>query len=290
MDRTRISIAKPDIIACIDKQAQSVFKKSELTKILSRHRANWRLAEATTGKDFVAFLCDKAYLQEIQLPFPSREEIRYIWRQAADYEVALSLREHSYLSHFTAVYLHGLTEAIPKTIYVNFEQKKKPTGKSGLTQDGIDAAFGRAHRLSKSTAEYNGKTICILNGKNTGEAGVEIAQGPSGETIRTTCVERTLIDIAVRPAYAGGVNEILQAYIGAKDKVSVNYLCAILKTANYIYPYHQAIGFLMERAGYDDADLRLLEKIDMKYDFYLAYQMRDKEYSKRWRLYYPKGL
>ena len=40
--------------------------------------------------------------------------------------------------------------------------------------------------------------------------------------VRVTDLERTLIDIAVRPEYAGGVYEVLNVYRLAKGKVSAN--------------------------------------------------------------------
>lgn len=58
-----------------------------------------------------------------------------------------------------------------------------------------------------------------------------------------TKLERTLIDIAVRPNYAGGVHHVLEAYAAAKSRVSVNVLLATLQKMEYVYPYHQVIGF-----------------------------------------------
>jgi predicted transcriptional regulator of viral defense system len=114
---------------------------------------------------------------------------------------------------------------------------------------------------------------------------------PEGGRIRVTDVERTLIDVTVRPVYAGGPFEVLKAYKVARPKVSVNKLAATLKKLDYIYPYHQAIGFYLERAGvYTESSIALLRKFDFKYDFYLTHQIKEKAYSERWRLYFPKGL
>jgi hypothetical protein len=114
--------------------------------------------------------------------------------------------------------------------------------------------------------------------------------GEQSATVRLTIIERTLLDVTVRPAYAGGVSEVLKAYELAKERASVNRLAATLEKLGYVYPYHQAIGFYLERAGYKGASLDLLKRFPMNFDFYLTHQIGQKEYVKRWRLYVPKGL
>lgn len=130
----------------------------------------------------------------------------------------------------------------------------------------------------------------VVNGKRTDGLGVEDVVGFDGEVLRATNIERTLIDIVVRPAYAGGISHALDAYIGARDTVSVNRLNALLTKLDYIYPYHQSIGFLMEKAGYKESQLELMRKKGLKYDFYLAHAMKDTDFNKDWRLHIPRGF
>ena len=115
---------------------------------------------------------------------------------------------------------------------------------------------------------------------------------PSNIEVPVTNLERTLIDITVRPAYAGGVTSVIQAYRYAQSNVSIFELSKTLRSINYIYPYHQCVGFYMDIAGnyYDDDIKEFLNFKPFEYDFYLDYAIENPVYSQKWRLYYPENL
>lgn len=213
-----------------------------------------------------------------------------MWGDASVFELALSLKNHSYFTHHTAAYLYGLTKENQKAIYLNYEQSKR-SSTSVLTQEAIDLAFRNPVRVSKNTANFKDMTIYLLNGMYTGRLGVTELIGDRGEKLQLTDIERTLIDAAVRPVYSGGVSEVVSIYRTAHDRVSVKRLFDIFKKLDYIYPYHQIIGFYLERAGvYEDKDINLFYSIDMPFNFYLTHKMGETSYSKKWRLYYPEEL
>jgi predicted transcriptional regulator of viral defense system len=217
-------------------------------------------------------------------------EKRFVWGRPSPYSVALSLRNRSYLTHLSAMFLHELTDLTPKIIYVNFEQSPKPQG-GNLTQEGIDRAFANRPRQSNLIFKYEKIQMVVINGKFTGRLGVVTLPGAGGELLNTTSLERTLIDIVVRPVYAGDASRILEAFEKAKDKVSINTLMSTLKKLDYVYPYHQAIGFLMERAGYPESKWSKLLRLGTSFDFYLGYQLsKKKKYDSKWRLFYPSGF
>lgn len=289
---SRLTIAKKDILALFEGSAQKVYSEAELARVLNEHRAFWRLTERTTVGPFIHFLeqQDKLKAHTFHSAKYGRKVTRYSWGDASIYELAQSTYPRGYLSHATAVALHGLTDLIPKTLYLNVEQSPKPPPRGPLSQRGIDQAFARRQRQSNMTYEYDGWSVTILNGKHTGGLGVEDIIGPDQERLRSTNLERTLIDIVVRPTYSGGIFQVLEAYRRAKERVSTNRLVATLKKLDYKYPYHQAIGFLMDLAGYEEKRYALLRRISLNHDFYLTHGMEKPKYSAKWRLFYPNGL
>ena len=294
MALSRIQIAKADIFDCLGNQPSPVFKLSDLKALLSEYRHGWRLAQRTTTQEFIEFLEQQDKLEELNFPFPHRAEVRYVWGQVPLMEILLTLRPNCYYSHYTAMRMHGLTEQIPKTIYLNHEQHLKSQSTGGLAQTRIDAAFKRKARESNNAIDFENAKIYLINGKNTGQLGVTTEfvtyESDSPVKARVTNLERTLIDIAVRPAYAGGVFEVLKAFELANEQVSVNALAAMLQKIAHTYPYHQAIGYYLERAGYRSTQLDLMRRFPQHYDFYLANNMGDTDYVKEWRLYVPKGF
>jgi predicted transcriptional regulator of viral defense system len=288
---TRFQIALPDIRTFFEEKNQSVYREQDIAGILLQERNGWRLAYSMTTNKFIQELVRRSRLKELVLRSPEYQEItRYIWDSASPYQVALSLKRGAYLSHGTAVFLHGLNNQLPQTIYINNEQSPKPAPKSPLTQEAMNRAFANKQRASRYIFSYDNHRIVILSGKHTGHLEVGELAGPSGEKLEVTKLERTLIDITVRPNYAGGVYQVLASYEGAKDRVSVNTLMAVLKKLDYKYPYHQAIGFYMTRAGYDPKRIARLKELGHDFDFYLDYGILDPAYDKEWRLFYPKGL
>lgn len=291
MAQTRLKIAQRDIIEFFDKRRQAVYKRPEIEQVLSENREFWRLTQSTTVKKFIDFLKAINVLQEHKIQFPRRKEVRYVWGAASDYEVIQTLRPNSYYSHFTALSLHHLTLQIPKTVYLNYEQPKKKQPKGELAQERIDMAFRNACRVSRTIGEFRESRVCLLNGKHTGQLGVTDLADDTGKTIRVTDLERTLIDCVVRPVYAGGVHSVLEAFRRAAREVSINKLVAMLQALDYAYPYHQSIGFYVERSGaFRESQLAIVDRFPKDFDFYLAHQMKDIAYSERWRIYYPSGL
>ena len=290
---TWIHDGNESLVRFFDSQPARVFTPKELTSLFHENATARDLRLGTTAKNFIEFMLQESHLRELRLTPINHSGIapvkRYVWREPPPYEVALSLRQQSYLTHGTAMFLHALGDEAPRTIYVNKEQSPKPRPEGRLTQDGVNRAFAHKQRETTLVYQFEQWRVAMLSGKNTNRLQV----GPveyADRGLDATGIERTLIDITVRPTYAGGVYQVLQAYRAAKDQISVSVLLATLKSLDYVYPYHQAIGFYMERAGYTARQYNRLKRLDLDLDFHLAHNIKAKSFDPAWRLFFPKGF
>lgn len=202
-------------------------------------------------------------------------------------DFAVSIRKDAYLSHASAVHMLGLTQQQPRTIYVNKEQSPKPISQGPLSQEAINRAFAHTQRRSKYVFRTGDTQIVLLSGKDTGNTGVV-------EDVTTklmvTNLERTLIDITVRPRYAGGVFQVAEAFRAASHDVDVTEMARLLTVLDYKYPYHQALGFYLTRAGLSMENLAPLSSLKKEFDFYLDYGMANPDYDRSWRIFFPLGV
>ncbi|AYB31938.1 type IV toxin-antitoxin system AbiEi family antitoxin domain-containing protein [Chryseolinea soli] len=286
-NKSRFIIAESSIKSFFKNDSTKVYSLAQLDQVLEDNRANWNLPASMNVEKFTEKLTNSEILFKnvFYLEGLKANKERFLSQEASVFQVAVSLINKSYLSHYSAVFLNGLTNQVPKTIYISFEQSKKQNINRTLEQSAINSAFAKPQRKSANTTTFQEYTFLVHNGMYSNRSGVFTLND-----LPVTNIERTLIDIAVRPDYAGGVDSVLEAYRRALDKISINKLVAILDRFNFIYPYHQPIGFYLEKAGLDAGKLRVLREKEMRYDFYLTYDMIEKDYDKGWRLYYPKGM
>jgi predicted transcriptional regulator of viral defense system len=281
------------IIDSFDKSTTSVYQRRELAQVIKTQRQKWKLPENMYFTKLLGLLMAEGYLNKIELHSESyKGKVRYTWGESSPYSISLSLKAGAYLSHGSAVFLHSLNDQLPKAIYVNKEQTPKPSPTGSLSQEAIDRAFANKQRSSNYIFTFDQYRCILLSGKYTDNLGIITLSGANGNTLPLTSIERTLVDIAVRPAYAGGIYQVAAAYKGAKGKISVGNLVSILKKLDYKYPYHQTIGFYLKRAGFQLKELQELKTLGMDYNFYIDYGISKKnlDYDEEWRLFFPKGF
>ncbi|MFV8240959.1 hypothetical protein [Aerococcus urinaeequi] len=297
-----INIGRPTKFDLLERNIDSIendlskkhtYSITEINNYLAEAIPHYGLAKSTSLNDFLSYLSDQKLLEAVEIEFRNKKILKYTHPSVNDaetfsYEEMLKFigpfNKHGYFSHYTAAFLNNLTENIVKTFYYSQRTSTLNRSKNDLSQEDIDNAFSKPVKTTSNTAQYNSYKIVLLE-NSFRQIGVI-----KKESYSYTNIEKTLLDITIRPEYSGGAFEVLNIFKNAKDKVSVNRLRAYLKKANYLYPYHQAIGLYMEKAGYNERDLNIMRTFPFDYDFYLIHNMNNKKFSNKWRVYYPSEL
>ena len=292
-NRSRFVVAKADILKYFEQNSQVLFSKKGLNQVLTSNRGIWRLAQYTTVDDFITLLEKHSPLTRISLDFGRFQKELFLYKNDGSItpeQVVLAVKQHTYLSHYSAAAYHNLTEQHPKTIYVTAEQlQTKAYGGRELTQDAIDRSFHKPQRKTQNKARYEEYMVALLD-KKVSEVGKGIITDEA-LGIKVSSLERTLLEMVMRPAYSGGVHETLKAFVRAKEqKVSVNKMGALLSYFDLLYPYAHSVGFYLERAGYRNAQLDVFKRRLTNYRFYLTYNMQNPVFCDRWNLYHPKSI
>lgn len=271
-------------------ETNKVYSPTQIGQHLTNIKKGSRLPNRTKTAEMIEILESSDKLKRIELTFPSKKYTRYTWGEKSIYEILLSLDVNAYYSHFSALHFHKLLDRDEAEIYLNIEQSPKREYINTMMQENINKAFSRLPRITNNVTNYMQNKIYLLNGKNTGKLGVISMKGPNKEKIFLTDIERTLIDIAIRPQYSGGVSNVLNVYRKVIQNISAEKILKMLTKLKYLYPYHQTIGFYLDKAGLEKDSIIFREKIRIEYDFYLTYQIDQPEYCEKWRIFYPKSL
>lgn len=282
MKKFILDTAKHSMLSYFSSNFQLIYKRKELYNTFSTMRTEWNLSLSLSSNKFVKYLINEKIFNEVMFNFPNRKETRFVRGKINIYKILLAINKKGYFSHLSALHFHNLLLEKPKLIYWNVEQPKKNSNSIIKSQESITNSFKNKSRISNNVCEYEGYKIYGINGMHTGNLGVI-----KKNDICITDIERTLIDIVVRPQYSGGFQTVLNAFNKSKGKVNIEHLIKYYKTIKYLYPYHQSIGFYLEITGYPAKFIESFSNMKMEYDFYLDNQIRNPKHSKKWRLYYP---
>lgn len=261
-----------------------VFSEAELSRVIYDFARAINDPLHTSPEDYIEYLVKYNKLRHIQIKGTQNTFERYLIGSPSIEEIGVSLKPEAYISHLTAAYIHGLVKYNPPVIYISVEASKRSKQEMRLKQEAIDAAFQKQQRHSAAQFDWDGNRFLLLTSQYTDRKGITKNKYP------VTNIERTLLDMTVRPLYGGGADTILQAYRNAVGKLDVKCLIKMLEEINFIYPYHQSVGLYLSMSGYDEKELNYLKSKPMPYRFYLEYGMTNPKYSNEWNIYYPETL
>jgi len=268
------------------KNLPSVFSKQQLIEEIISLKEKKVVPKDTNPDELINLLEINKLLEKIELRGYTEKVVRFASGSYTSIELALSLLSSSWISHHSALDTHELLSKCSNKIFVTQEQSQKVSTKSILKQEDVDNAFKKEQRPLNQIFKFKNQEYCLLKGKYSNRLGV-IEMRYKKKDIFVTDIERTLIDCVVRPAYSGDVNTIIEAFCSARGKVDVVKMFNYLNQLNYIYPYHQSIGFFLEYTGYSANDWSLFDTLPKRINFYLDYNIKNKYLNRRWLVYIP---
>ncbi len=167
-----------------------------------------------------------------------------------EFEVAMALVKPAAISHWSALHHHGLTEQIPRQVFVL------------TTRDAsIPRAQGEKRNNSKSGYRVRNVTYQFVQVKPERFFGTEKTWvGEARVTI--TDPERTLLDGLAMPRYYGDFAEVLHAFQLWGDSLDVARITdyALRLDASIV----KRLGWVLEHQGFARSELKLLEQHPVK--------------------------
>lgn len=286
--------ATPQIMSYFEKNNFKAYTTNDIQNIFSSERLQWRIAQYRNYKHFITFLKDsKILLMDTQDHEANNSEKQILRKKnATPFDVGLTVKKNGYLSYYSAMQVHQLTLQIPKTVYISEEKYADPyklkSNEVELKQENVDKAFSKPQRVAAESykSKLDGFRYVYLQRKHT-NINIGIIKR---QDLTITDLERTLIDISVRPVYSGGAFEVLNAYKNAKSKINIDKINEYLTQLDYIYPYHQLIGFYLDLVGFSQKELKVFLDKKTNINFYQTYNLSNKKLNEKWGIYYPIGL
>lgn len=144
------------------------------------------------------------------------------------YFIAVRAGRPAYISYRSALHLHGLTEQVPRVVYVATTKKRQR-----LSLDGLRIRFVR-----QQPRHFFGY--------------VEGGTPPFGYSLAEA--EKTVLDSLYLPTYGGGLEEVFKALVLGRDSLAEDRLHDYARRLGS-RALAARLGYLMELAGYAPPDL-----------------------------------
>lgn len=181
-----------------------------------------------TAREVASRLAEKGWLDRLFtgryliIPLAAGEDSVYTTHE---YLIAAHVAEPMYIGYYSALSYHGLTEQVPRTVYV-----VTPT---------------RARSREIHGVRY--RVVTITEGKFFGYEPTSI----EGTAVNVADVEKTLVDCADHPEYAGGIRELALAM-----SVAATQGCSWATVGEYLQRLDNGaatkrIVYLADRLGID---------------------------------------
>lgn len=216
MDSTAIARREAEVIDAIRDLGLLVFGPQEISRFLAiTPRNTYRILGRMVDKGLVHRLAQGTYI------------LAETYDERDSYEIASALEPASYLGFWSALHFHGMTEQVPRTVFVAVTKQKRP-----LRVQGQPVKFVRIEPGSFFGYRQYGDVV---------------ASDP----------EKTLLDGLRLQEHAGGVEHVYRAI---PDDIDVDRLIRYTERLGSS-AVAARVGYLLERTGLLDGGDRLRDLV-----------------------------
>ena len=213
----RLGPREIQLIYTLEKQNRLIFNIADVKRILQTSDAS--------VKNVIYRLKYKHRIIEIErgkyLLAPARSGVEGYWSEHV-FKILNGLIDPYYVSYWTALHYWGMTEQIPRTIYVVTTKIKKDIEFFGEKIQFVTV-------LPKKFFGYTTKKI-------------------DDDYFSIATREKTIIDCLDRPLYCGGIIELFKGLWTARDQMDFDNLIAVAEKFN-VSTVQRRLGFLLEKSG-----------------------------------------
>jgi len=214
MKNTSISKREAQVLSEISNRDMIVFTPNDIRRFLNTSSENTnRILQSMVKKDLIKRLEVGKYI--------SKEN----YNKLDIYDIATSLFIPSYLSHFSALHFHHMTDQVPRTVYITTTKRKRK-----MELQGNSVKFITVDPLIFFGYERYGRVV-------------------------VSDPEKTIIDSLRIPEYSGGINHIISVITNDlnTDRL-IDYAIKINSSS-----LSSRLGFILEKKGFD-FDKELLKR------------------------------
>lgn len=207
----------------------------------------------------------------------------------------LDLSKGYYLSHLGAIWALATTAKLPHALYITREMPGKSGIRSSFINDeNIAKAFTQPARTSNNYITYLGQIIYLLEKKDLKKTDVcQTQKKINGKQyiLSHTSLERTFIDCVTAPHYSGGAKGLIANF--SNSQLNIKALISTYERLDFLYPYWQSIGFLLDLFGKDEdsqAWFEYFKKASQKKLFLHHEAKKSWVFNEKWQIFYPPSL
>jgi len=252
------------IVTSLSPTEQKIYSKLYPKRVINTKDVIQILGDPHKSADYITNLRTKGFLQKIKqgvyaIVPPDMIGKKYL---PDKFLVAANLKEKYYISHHSALELHGLAESVFNKVYITLRNYSPTIHYQGITYDFVSTKYF----FGINEIRYKSSTLNVSD------------------------IEKTVLDCIRKIKYAGGLEELAKSLLAIP---SLNYtkLLDYLKKFDEGALYHKT-GFIFESLDELSPPKDFINKIKKNVGKKVYYIDKNKTstFNKKWNLMIPKNF